>query len=203
MMKKGTFEDGEDGEGGRGNTPLEGDESDENLDKELDFLNEEDEKMENAPEETTKTLKEAQKQMKEQFLGIKEKKLVMTRKTEIFHQNLTSGEKRSIYLKLFLGFSVNKENNKTTTYLTPWLIIGRKEVSQNLPLLIKMNITHILNVTADVNNAFPKHFLYEKIPIRDSEEEDIAKYFTKMIAFVKRCEMCEGRVRAIILIFFF
>jgi hypothetical protein len=197
MMKKGTFiEDGMEGDGGeRGNTPLEGEDYDDNLDKELDFLNEDDEKMENALEQTNKTLKETQKQMKEQFIGIKEKKLVMTRNTAIFHRNLTNGEIRSLYMKMFFGFSINKENNKNTTYLTPWLIIGRKEVSQNLPLLVKMNITHILNVTVDVKNTFPKHFLYEKIPIRDNEEEDIAKYFTKMIAFVKRCEMAKGRVR--------
>mmetsp|Transcript_26755 Transcript_26755/g.29162 ORF Transcript_26755/g.29162 Transcript_26755/m.29162 type:complete len:367 (+) Transcript_26755:74-1174(+) len=174
-------------------TPGEDVEYDEGLDDDLDVLQEEDDKMEEMNEEV-KTMKETQKNLKEQFLAIKERKLIIMRNSVIFHKEKTSSEKRTMFLKMFFGFPVNQKNSKNTTFVTDWLIIGRKEVAVNLQALLQLNVTHILNMTNDVKSAFNKHFMYEKIAVRDSEEEDIAKHFTRMIAFIKRCETSKGRI---------
>ena len=166
---------------------------DDSLEQDLDLLEADDDNREDTMEDNP-NLKQTQQQLKEQFLLIKERKVVMMRKTEVYHKGLTLYQQRKLFFKMIFGWNVNKNNSKNHTFILDWLILGRKEIATNLQALLKLNVTHVLNMTQDIKNSFSKHFMYEKIPVRDSDDEDIGKYFPKMIAFIKRCEMCKGRV---------
>jgi hypothetical protein len=173
-------------------------EYDDNLEKDLEQLEAEDDQPQDTGPETAQNSKQTQRAMKEQFLQMKEKKIVATRNSKVFHRGITLFQQRKLYMKLNFGFRANKDNSKNHTFILDWLVLGRKEIATNLQVLVKLGITHVLNVTTDVKNSFTKHFMYEKISVRDSDEEDIGKHFTRIIAFIKRCETCKGRVRAFI-----
>ncbi|KAJ1434656.1 protein-tyrosine phosphatase-like protein [Ochromonadaceae sp. CCMP2298] len=78
--------------------------------------------------------------------------------------------------------------------ILPWLLIGRKEVANNQQLLNKLSITHILNVTRDQPNKFPSSYIYERVPIKDNENEDISEHWPTIINFIGRVEKAKGRV---------
>jgi hypothetical protein len=172
------------------------------LDEQLAILEQEDEQLEEAGEnvvvDTAGVDSQAgQELLKKQITEIKERKVLAMRNTAGFHPKVSLRSQRLLYLKLLAGWKSHPGNSKNTTFIYDWLILGRKDVAMNLQTLLSLNITHILNVTHDVKNGFFKHFVYEKISIRDSEEEDISKHFSKMVDFIKRCEECKGRVSSI------
>jgi hypothetical protein len=127
-----------------------------------------------------------------QILEFKEQKVVSTRDTDQYHREYTMWERRKKAVKISLGY-VGKQRQDCTEIL-PWLLIGRRELATNMQLLLQLNITHILNMTHDVPNAFVKHFVYEKVPVRDSEDSDIGLHFDRIISFIDRVEACKGRV---------
>lgn len=131
-----------------------------------------------------------------QVLEIKEKKVLSTRNTDHFHKHYTLWERRKLALKISFGYTGKKEKGlEDCTFILPWLIIGRRETASNMQLLLKMDITHILNVTHDAPNLYNQHFVYEKIPVKDSVDSDIGKHFDTIINFIDRVEACKGRVR--------
>lgn len=134
-----------------------------------------------------------------QVLEIKEKKVLSTRNTDHYHKTYTLWERRKLAIKISMGYTGKKEKGlEDITYILPWLIIGRKEVSSNMQMLLKLDVTHILNVTHDAPNLYNQHFVYEKIPIKDSVDSDIGKYFDTIINFIDRVEACKGRVSVVI-----
>lgn len=65
-------------------------------------------------------------------------------------------------------YVVRDEKNKgykNYTYILPWLILGKKSAAQDLGVLLKLEISHILNMTYEVTNLFPNHFIYERVSI--------------------------------------
>ncbi len=119
----------------------------------------------------------------QELIGIKERKLLVTRNTAVHHKEISAFEARKM--------------DKTLTVVLPWLLLGRKETSQNMPLLLKLGVTHILNVTHDLPNRFNNHFVYQRISVKDNSDADIGSKFSTAISFMKRAESCKGRVRAV------
>jgi hypothetical protein len=127
----------------------------------------------------------------EELKNVKERKLLNSRNTSIFHKSNTLYENRKLAFTIAFGF--NKKEKDLTTVL-PWLLLGRKETSKNLQSLLRMGVTHILNVTDDVPNSFPNYFLYENIKVSDSVDSDLGSHFETAVNFIKRVHDCEGRV---------
>ena len=72
-----------------------------------------------------------------------------------------------------------------------YLYLGDKKAAKGLILLQKLGIKHIINVTPSktlggVHNCFEsnKQFNYLRIPVIDSDQEDIYPYFNECITFI-------------------
>jgi hypothetical protein len=133
-------------------------------------------------------------EMEEELLEIKERKLLATRKTQVYHREWSRWEKRKLALKVSLNWMGDK--NRDLTEVLPWLLLGRREVSTNQTLLLQMGVTHILNMTNDCPCAFTQSFVYKRIPLRDSITADVFTHFPTIVEFIKRVEKCKGRVSA-------
>lgn len=130
----------------------------------------------------------------EQLMQIKERKLTISRSTSDFHKYFPLKTRRWMAFKLWMGWGNNYGKRKETTEILPWLLLGTRETAMNLQELLRLNVTHILNMSGDLPNTFPQHFVYKKINVRDSAEEDIGKHFQSIVKFIKRAEDCKGRI---------
>ena len=95
------------------------------------------------------------------------------------------------------------KRDRDITEVLPWLLLGRKEVSNKLQALLKLEVTHILNVSNDLPNCFPALFIYKRIPIKDNVEANIAEHFSTIVNFIKRAQQLKGRVRTYIYIYIY
>jgi len=127
------------------------------------------------------------------LMDIKERKIMTSRDTSRYHRQLSRAERRYRAFLLFCGVR-SYFNRHGATDILPWLVLGRRETASVQQTLIQMGITHILNLTLDCPNLFDANFVYLQIPVKDSIEEDIGKYFKEIINFIKRAEACKGRV---------
>jgi hypothetical protein len=156
------------------------------IEEQLQLLQEEDEKeVEDVKRKIT------MKDYANQLLEIKEKKVLAQRRGDMFHKEYTRWERRKIAFKVSMGYV---KKNKDYSEIFPWLLLGRRDAASNIQTLLKLGVTHILNVTHDLPNLFTQYFVYEKIPVRDNLEADIGKYFDTIINFIDRVERCKGRV---------
>jgi hypothetical protein len=131
----------------------------------------------------------------EELLEIKERKLLATRNTLQYHRDWSRWERRKLAFKVQYGWMGKRDRDLTE--VLPWLLLGRREVSNNQSLLLQMGVTHILNMTSDLPCLFPNSFIYQRVPIKDSLTADLAAHFTTIINFLKRVEKCKGRVSAV------
>eukprot|EP01041_Mallomonas_annulata_P009014 gene9014-18668_t len=124
-------------------------------------------------------------------LALREKKLCTNRRTYTSHnpRGLFSKVKTAIALSLTLGW-----RSKLLTEVLPWMWVGEASASENLAVLLKLGITHILNVTFEAKNCFPDKFVYKQIKLHDSPEEDAGAKFDKAIKFIGRVAECRGRI---------
>nr|AAH89133.1 MGC85046 protein [Xenopus laevis] len=76
----------------------------------------------------------------------------------------------------------------------PWLLLGSQDVAQDLDILKKYKVTHILNVAYGVDNVFPNEFTYKKISILDLPETDIASFFPECFNFLEKVKLQNGVV---------
>lgn len=68
--------------------------------------------------------------------------------------------------------------------IRPHLFLGSERNSSDCCSLERCGITHILNVTANVENKFEDRFHYKRIPIHDNWTQDISSHFEDAIAFI-------------------
>lgn len=131
----------------------------------------------------------------EQLTQIKERKLTISRNTADSHRPWSKQQCRRAAFWLWAGFGSGSGRKKHEyTEILPWLILGRRETASNLQELLRMNVTHILNMTSDFPNLFDPHFVYHKVPVRDSTEEDIGKHFQGIVSFIQRVKDCQGKI---------
>ncbi|KAM8933787.1 dual specificity protein phosphatase 19 [Pelodytes ibericus] len=78
--------------------------------------------------------------------------------------------------------------------IKPWLLLGSQDVAQDLEVMKKYKVTHILNVAYGVENVFPDEFTYKKISILDLPETDIASFFPECFDFIEQAKTQGGVV---------
>ena len=84
---------------------------------------------------------------------------------------------------------------KGPSRITPYLYIGDKLDADNLPLLLHLNITHILNMAN--NTPPPKHadlFVYVHLPISDSENQSIGPVLPRALSLIRDAHESGGCV---------
>jgi len=75
-----------------------------------------------------------------------------------------------------------------------FLYLGSEWNASNLEELNSNGITHILNVTREIDNFFPTVFKYLNIREYDVEETDLLKYWDETYNFIHTCREMGGRV---------
>lgn len=68
--------------------------------------------------------------------------------------------------------------------ILPWLYLGSKVDSLDLNFLIENDISVIINVAVELQTiVYPKEVITVKVPLHDSDTEDISMYFE----YIHRC----------------
>jgi protein-tyrosine phosphatase len=129
-----------------------------------------------------------------QILELKEKKVLATVHTMMYHKRNTAWQRWLKAITLRLGLLRKSVAQGEATLVLPWLLIGRRELAADLNQLIALHVTHILNMTHDCPNFFPHYFVYDKLGVRDSTDTDLAPLFGRITAFIQRTEDCKGRI---------
>ncbi|XP_023321112.1 protein phosphatase Slingshot homolog 2 [Eurytemora carolleeae] len=75
-----------------------------------------------------------------------------------------------------------------------FLYLGSEWNASNLEELNSNGVTHILNVTREIDNFFPSVFQYMNIREYDVEETNLLKYWDKTFFFIKDCMLQGGKV---------
>ncbi|CAH2305897.1 dual specificity phosphatase 19 [Pelobates cultripes] len=75
-----------------------------------------------------------------------------------------------------------------------WLLLGSQDVAQDLDVMKKYKVTHILNVAYGVENVFPEEFTYKKISMLDLPETDLESYFPECFDFLEQAKKQGGVV---------
>ena len=78
--------------------------------------------------------------------------------------------------------------------ITRFLYIGNQQDSEDLELLEKKGITHIINASSHIRNSFPHKFKYLRIPILDGSGQNISNFFEETYAFIESARKTNGRV---------
>ena len=75
-----------------------------------------------------------------------------------------------------------------------FLYLGSEWNTSNLEELTANGVTHILNVTREIDNFFPAVFKYLNIREWDVEETDLLKYWDRTFQFIIDCQNKGGKV---------
>ena len=74
------------------------------------------------------------------------------------------------------------------TQITPYLYLGTEWNASNYDSLMSNRITHILNVSSEVDNFFPDIFKYLNVRVLDIEETDLLKEFDRTNKFIQEAK---------------
>ena len=75
-----------------------------------------------------------------------------------------------------------------------FLYLGSEWNASNLEELTANGVTHILNVTREIDNFFPAVFKYLNIREWDAEETDLLKYWDRTFQFILDCVNKGGKI---------
>ena len=120
--------------------------------------------------------------------------------------NVTS---RSIRLQLERDLNRNLEDYKSfideeillilgqmdsASEIFEFLYLGSEWNASNLEEMTQNRITHVLNVTREIDNFYPAVFTYLNIREYDTEETDLLKFWDRTFNFIQSCQAGGGRV---------
>lgn len=75
-----------------------------------------------------------------------------------------------------------------------YVYLGSEWNASNLDELRANGITHILNVTKEIDNFYPGDFKYKNIRVYDEEATDLLRYFEDTYRFIKDAKERNGKV---------
>ena len=78
--------------------------------------------------------------------------------------------------------------------MLPYLLVGGREDAEDLPRLLQLGVTHVLNAAASLDATHEAHFLYLKLELDDDDDEDVASAFAAAIAFIADAKEGGGTV---------
>ena len=83
-----------------------------------------------------------------------------------------------------LGFCPDLRPDKDIGVALPRLFIASQDVAYDNSALSALGVTHILNVAADLPNAFPSEYVYCSVPMYDDEDEILMRHYSKCQDFI-------------------
>ena len=79
-----------------------------------------------------------------------------------------------------------------------YLYLGSEWNASNLDELKDNKITHILNVTREIDNFFPSRFQYKNIRVYDEEATDLLRFLDSTYKFIREAKEQRGAVLGMI-----
>lgn len=92
---------------------------------------------------------EQDEEFKAAALALKERKICTQRNSVLHHREFGNFER---YRKALAVALRTVKHSRMATEVLPWLILGRGDIISNIHYLLKMGVTHVLNITKDVKN---------------------------------------------------
>jgi len=86
------------------------------------------------------------------------------------------------------------EADREPVQLLPHLFLGSALHAANREILQRLGITAIINVSKNCRNNFEDLFIYKKIPVDDSFNEDISSYFADTSNFIESIQQQNGKI---------
>ena len=93
-----------------------------------------------------------------------------------------------------LHLDFNKKNDKETSdesdaktapvEILPFLYLGNESHCASKEVLEKLGVTAVMNVSKTINNHFQGSFLYKNVPVDDSYNADISRWFRVAVDFI-------------------
>lgn len=83
-----------------------------------------------------------------------------------------------------LGFCPDLRPDKDIGVALPRLFIASQDVAYDKSALSALGVTHILNVAADLPNAFPSDYVYCSVSMYDDEDEVLMQHYSKCQDFI-------------------
>ncbi len=129
----------------------------------------------------------------EKELAAKERQLVMRRLGDL-ELEARRGTLQKIGGLVNQSFRHLQGKYDEPTKIMPFLWLGNSQTAHNKKLLVDMGVTHVLNTAIDVDNAFPDLFVYCKIALYDSSDQEMDGVFEHAFKFINRVKECGGRL---------
>ena len=85
-------------------------------------------------------------------------------------------------------FQIYNQLVECASPILPYVLLGTEWNASNYEALITDNVSHILNVSNDVDNFFPDTFKYLNIRVRDVEDTDLLKEFDRTNKFIQEAK---------------
>ena len=97
-----------------------------------------------------------------------------------------------------LRLDFNKKNDKESSdesdtksapvEILPFLYLGNESHCASKEVLEKLGVTAVMNVSKTINNHFQGSFLYKNVPVDDSYNADISRWFRVAVDFIGRLQ---------------
>ena len=86
----------------------------------------------------------------------------------------------------------------SSSKILDYLYLGSEWNASNLDELRQNKITHILNVTREIDNFFPAVFQYKNIRVYDEEATDLLRFLDSTYKFIREVKEQRGSVLGMI-----
>ncbi|EGZ11984.1 hypothetical protein PHYSODRAFT_303805 [Phytophthora sojae] len=97
-------------------------------------------------------------------------------------------------LAAFINRKLGTTSCHNPTVILDHVLLGSRENAEDSQLLNFLGITHICNCAKQVGNSFEGEFIYLKLNLKDSQDEELIPHFQTVAKFIKRVERLRGRV---------
>ncbi|POM69264.1 Dual specificity protein phosphatase [Phytophthora palmivora] len=103
---------------------------------------------------------------------------------------------RSILKRLaaFISRALGTTSCQDPTVILNHVLLGNRDNAEDSRLLNLLGVTHICNCATQVGNCFEGEFIYLKLGLHDSQDEELIPHFQTVTKFIKRVEGLRGRV---------
>ena len=127
------------------------------------------------------------------ILELKEDKFVKQRQPYKYHRyEYTNYQRSKMALKLSMGF--RKGQHEDYCEVTPWIIMGTAKYARQYHDLKKLGVTHIMNVSNEVDNFHTQNFVYKRVPLPDNEQSNMEPYFPGILDFFDRVKNKKAKI---------
>ncbi|KAG7383887.1 hypothetical protein PHYPSEUDO_003244 [Phytophthora pseudosyringae] len=103
---------------------------------------------------------------------------------------------KSLYRRLaaFISRTLGTATCQDPTVILNHVLLGNRDNAEDSRLLKSLGVTHICNCAKQVGNGFEGEFIYLKLNLHDSQDEELIPHFQTVSKFIKRVERLRGRV---------